>query len=85
MTKEYKIFVPKEEPDFTAYGLSELIEIAHEWYELRKKRDVTKDKATQQSDLEEKILDLIDNQDDYTRSDLQGLVTAFVMMHCNLD
>lgn len=27
---------------------------------------------------EDEILDLIDNQDEYTRSDLQGIVTALV-------
>ena len=29
-------------------------------------------------EYEEEILNLIDNQDDYTRSDLQGIVTALV-------
>ena len=33
----------------------------------------------QQSDFEDTILDLIDNRDDYTRSDLQGAVSAIVM------
>ena len=33
----------------------------------------------QQSDFEDAILDLIDNRDDYTRSDLQGAVSAIVM------
>jgi hypothetical protein len=32
-----------------------------------------------QDELEEKILHLIDNQDEYTRSDLQGIVTWIVM------
>ena len=32
-----------------------------------------------QSDFEDAILDLIDNRDDYTRSDLQGAVSAIVM------
>lgn len=30
------------------------------------------------SKYEDEILDLIDNQDEYTRSDLQGIVTALV-------
>jgi len=30
------------------------------------------------SEYEEEILNLIDNQNDYTRSDLQGIVTALV-------
>ena len=30
------------------------------------------------NEYENEILDLIDNQDDYTRSDLQGIVTALV-------
>ena len=30
------------------------------------------------SRYEDEILDLIDNQDDYTRSDLQGIVTVLV-------
>lgn len=30
-------------------------------------------------DFENEILELIDNQDDYTRSDLQGRVSAIVM------
>ena len=33
----------------------------------------------QQSDFEDAILDLIDNRDDYTRSDLQGAVSAIVL------
>lgn len=31
------------------------------------------------SDYEDKILDLIDNRDDFTRSDLQGVVQALVL------
>lgn len=31
------------------------------------------------STLEDKILNLIDERDDYTRSDLQGVVTAIVL------
>ena len=30
------------------------------------------------SQYEDEILDLIDNQDEYTRSDLQGMVTVLV-------
>ena len=30
------------------------------------------------NEYENEILDLIDNQDDYTRSDLQGIVTVLV-------
>lgn len=30
------------------------------------------------SKYEDEILDLIDNQDEYTRSDLQGIVTALI-------
>ena len=30
------------------------------------------------SDFEEEILELIDNQNDYTRSDLQAIVSALV-------
>ncbi len=30
------------------------------------------------SQYEDEILDLIDNQDEYTRSDLQGIVTVLV-------
>jgi hypothetical protein len=33
--------------------------------------------------MEEKILDLIDNQRDYTRSDLQGIVTVLVVHAIN--
>jgi len=32
-----------------------------------------------QWEFEDEILELIDNQDDYTRSDLQGRVSAIVM------
>ena len=31
------------------------------------------------SEFEDEILDLIDNRDDFTRSDLQGIVSALVM------
>ena len=31
-----------------------------------------------QMELENRILELIDNQDDYTRSDLQGIVSVIV-------
>jgi len=33
-----------------------------------------------QWEFENEILELIDNQDDYTRSDLQGRVSAIVMI-----
>ena len=32
-----------------------------------------------QMELEDRILYLMDNQDDYTRSDLQGIVSEIVM------
>ena len=32
-----------------------------------------------QMELEDRILQLIDEQDDYTRSDLQGIVTVIVL------
>ena len=38
-----------------------------DWKELRRRND-----------YENEILELIDNQDDYTRSDLQGRVTAII-------
>jgi len=34
------------------------------------------------SRLESELLDIIDNADDYTRSDLQGVIAAFVMKNC---
>lgn len=33
-------------------------------------------------ELSEKLLEIIDMRDEYTRSDLQGIVEAFVMTHC---
>lgn len=34
------------------------------------------------SDLSDKILDIIDHRDEFTRGDLQGVVEAFVMQYC---
>lgn len=39
-------------------------------------------KLLKQFGLENEILELIDNADDYTRSDLQGKVSVFVMRNC---
>lgn len=36
------------------------------------------DKKQKERQLEEEILELVDNRDKYTRSDLQGRVTAIV-------
>jgi hypothetical protein len=33
-------------------------------------------------ELSEKLLEIIDKRDEYTRSDLQGIVEAFVRTHC---
>lgn len=35
-------------------------------------------------ELSDELLNIIDNQDDFTRSDLQGVVEARVMTHCKL-
>lgn len=37
------------------------------------------DERRERVQFEEEILELIDNQDEYTRSDLQGRVSAIVM------
>ena len=37
------------------------------------------EKLRKQSELEDRILEVIDNADDYTRSDLQGVVSAVIM------
>lgn len=35
--------------------------------------------------LEDRLLEIIDNRDLFTRSDLQGAVSAFVRGYCDLD
>ena len=40
---------------------------------------MTTQQIIKNNEYEEEILQLIDNQNDYTRSDLQGIVTALVM------
>ena len=59
---------------YSSWGESELIA------ELEK-RDAQSKPA--QVDLVEQLLNIIDNADEMTRSDLQGAVDAFVMNNCN--
>lgn len=40
---------------------------------------ITKEQILKNSKYEDEILDLIDNRDDFTRSDLQGAVSAIVL------
>lgn len=46
---------------------------------------LTVEEGRKMQDFEEEILQLIDNQDEFTRSDLQGSVTALVMKMCRLE
>lgn len=39
---------------------------------------IKKEERIEKGEIEDEILDLIDNQDDFTRSDLQGAVGALV-------
>lgn len=55
--------------DLECWGESELIELV---LKLQAKKELNK------VELENEILDIIDNADDMTRSDLQGVVSALV-------
>lgn len=40
---------------------------------------ITKEQIIKNNKYENEILELIDNRDDFTRSDLQGIVSAIVL------
>jgi hypothetical protein len=43
------------------------------------------DKLLKIQKLSDELLNIIDNIDDFTRSDLQWVIEAFVMNNCKLD
>lgn len=54
-----------------------MFQVGHN-YTKDKRNNHTKEELRTQLELEDEILEVIDNQDDYTRSDLQGRVMAIV-------
>jgi hypothetical protein len=63
--------------DLECWGNSELIELVLQ-LESKKLGLNSVDTIKKISSYSDEILDIIDNRDDYTRSDLQGIIEALV-------